>query len=778
MKKLILFLFVGIFMISFTSAVDLFETYNDTSFSGLDVWGVNWEGQTFTIGTVGPNTDLTLINISVVGFRNGAPTNVTFYIRATNATGHPTGANLSQGSFDPSTITTATSGQQINISMSEAELDMSTKYALIASNPTGDGTNSFRWNTNSSGGYAGGGRISSADSGILWGAETALDSMFWIWGNPGSDNVTSVLDTPLDGSSLSGNVTFVGNQSSLNGYNITNTTITIWDSSNNSFFSQTNITLGTINITSFQSTNLTEGDYKWNILTCAENATFSQCVYADSNFTFSWSPFLIDNEDFEAFVLETSKQDFLINITTIPSILSVNSILNYNGTRFTAVTSCSGPVCQIETALDIPLVLTGESQNNSFFWEITVFDGVTSFTSNTTINQQNVTKIHLEECDATFTQQTLNFSAFDEATLDTISPFSFAGDFNFWLGTGTVKRQNNISQSSVSSLQMCILPDDETYRLDGTIEYDEAAPNTNFTIRNYFFQNDTINNESENISLGLLESSESTSFILKVQNKDILPQPDVLIFTQRFYPGEGIFRTVQVSQTDDNGATIGFFKTETVDYRFILKQAGQTLLVTNKQKIVGEDVPFTLTFTIGEDDGAAWEDFEDLPELTSSLTFNKTTNIVTFTYLDTSGNFTSGRLVVEKVEASELTNTIICDQTSTQSSATITCNITGNQTGLYIARGVINRQGDTFLVDQIGFSLEDFSTISGNLGLFIGWFIILIGSFMFKFNEIAGIIMVNMTVIFVNLVGLISFGYVFISAMIALSIMILVVLER
>lgn len=589
-------------------------------------------------------------------------------------------------------------------------------------------------------------------------------------------NVTLVL--PEDLAIVSENVTFNATLLPSQGFNLTNATLFIWDSSGSIFTTITNIVLGNVsNSTSFLTTNLTTGSFEWNVLGVAFNGTTVFSNFSINNRTFVWVPFSVDNEEFNNLVLETSRQDFILNITTLPSVSSVDAILNYNGTRFTADTSCSGSSCGISTAIDIPLVTTGESENKSFFWEIEVFNGTSSLSTNLSANEQNVTRLHLEACNATFTTQTLNFTSFNEATLVAIDPFIFGGTFDFWTGTGTVKRNNSIENSSASFVQLCLTPTNETFRLDGTVQYDDAS-SSNFTSRNYFFLNDTINNESRDIRLGLLESDDSTSFILKVQNRDILPQPDVLIFTERFYPGEGIFRTVQVSQTDDNGATVGFFKTETIDYRFVLKVNGTTVLVTTKQKIVGEDVPFTLTFTIGVDEGAAWEDFEVIDDLTSTLTFNKTSSIVSFTYLDTSGDFTSSRLIVEKVNASALQNDVVCDVSSAQSSATLTCNMTGNATGQYIARGSINRQGTSFLVNQISFGIEDFSSTAGLLGLFLGWFVILICAFMFKFNEIAGIIMINLAVIFVNLIGLIAFGYTFISALLALSVFILVVLER
>ena len=108
-----------------------------------------------------------------------------------------------------------------------------------------------------------------------------------------------------------------------------------------------------------------------------------------------------------------------------------------------------------------------------------------------------------------------------------------------------------------------------------------------------------------------------------------------------------------------------------------------------------------------------------MDDFSSDLFFNTTSNIASFTYEDTSGNFTLARLIVEKVNASGLQNTIICSETSTESSAIITCNLTGNSTGQYIMRGIITRDGVATLVEQEPFQIEDFSTIAGRLGLFL-----------------------------------------------------------
>ena len=523
---------------------------------------------------------------------------------------------------------------------------------------------------------------------------------------------------------------------------------------------------------SLNTTNLTITDNTKTSLIFYVNDTLGQ-----SNFnTTSWSySFIENNVTFNENVSETSSQFFEINLSTSSSVLSISSQLNYDGTNYFSTSAC-GDFCLVNNTIDIPLVSAGESELKSFFWDINIFNGTDSISVNTTTRTQNVSRIHLETCDATFTTQSLNFTTYNEQNLIRINPFTFDGTFDIWLGSGDVKRNNSFNNPSIAEKTLCIFPN-ATYFVDSQIEYNEPA-NITYVTRNYYFQNDTISNVSQDIFLYLLKSSSSTSFILKVQDDNLLPLEDHIIIIQRFYPGEDLFRTVQIAKTSENGKTIGFFETEIVDYRFIIKLNGQTLLTTTQQKIVGEVAPFTLTFTIGLDLGKPWKTLEDLTKLAFSLIFNKSTNVVTYTYVDTSGNFTLGTLIVQKQNFSFSTNTNLCALNSSQASATLTCNLTSNGTGTFVAKGFVTRGSVETLISQINFIIESFLEVVGMLGVLLAWFLILISSFAFKFNEIAGLFMINATVIFVNIIGLVSFGMLAISALIGASIIIVVVMEK
>ena len=593
-------------------------------------------------------------------------------------------------------------------------------------------------------------------------------------------NVTTELVAPTTGlSTLNTTLNFEANFTTIQG-NLTNTTLIVSNPDGSTF--QTNFTTidGIFNVTSFDVSGLTFGtNYNWNYFTCVANSSTSFCDTAQSNNTFSVVGFTIISQTFNGSVNETSRQDFGLNISTITSILSVNANLNYNGTTFIGDVACDTPSnsCLINKDIDIPLVEgTAESENKTFFWEITTFDGTSSTIVNTSIVGQNVSRIHLEQCGGAFTSSTLNFTSANERNFTRINPFSFEATFDAWLGGGDVKRTTTFSSPSVAEMNLCLDPSTETF-VDAIIEYNDVS-NVTYTTRNYFFQNSTISSVPQNITLFLLESGEATTFILKVQDQNLLPVPNVLITIQRFRPGNNTFDTVQIARTDDNGATVGFFETEVVDYRFIISQNNNTLLITTAQKIVGETVPFTLIFTIGVVTTSPWDNFGNVTNLTSTLIFNRTSEIVTFTYEDISDIFEQGRLLVELNNPSNTTNSVICNVTSAQSSAILTCDVSSGLNASYIAQGFITRSGNESPVNVLLFVINVFAGIAGNLGLLLGWIMMLVASFTFKFNEIAGVWMVTITAFFVNMFGLISFGMLAIMAMIAIAIIITVQFGR
>ncbi|MHA1201366.1 MAG: LamG-like jellyroll fold domain-containing protein [Candidatus Heimdallarchaeaceae archaeon] len=530
-------------------------------------------------------------------------------------------------------------------------------------------------------------------------------------------------------------------------------------------------------------------DYNGTNLTvlCYSNSSSFLIANGDTDLTFyandtsgnlaslyhSWSYDIFENnKDFNVSTIETSDETFILNITKDSSILTIESFLHYNGTRFSSGVSCENDECIIINNLFIPLVGTSP-QENEFFWEINAFNGTNELNVNSSFDNQTASAIIVSLCNGT-TILSLNFTVYDEANSLKIRNFSFGGTFGYAVGTGELKNFSIVNLST-DEVDICISPNNSKFEITAQIDYGDQS--ASYVDRSYFFQDFTINNITQEIFMYLLNTTDSTSFILKVQDQFLLPVENALIEIHRYYPGENVFRIIQIAKTNDEGKSVGFLKTETVDYKFVIKKNGETLLETGQGRIVPESSPFTLNFNTGQDLGEPWSSSNPIANLTSTLDFDKSINVITYSYTDSSGNFTQGRLLVTKNSQSNgSADTVICNDTSILSTAIISCSV-GNTTGFYTASGYITRVGEG-LDKQLGFQIEDFSSAVGSLGLFFGWFLILVAAFIFKFNEIAGIWAVTITILLINILGLIKFGSVFVSTMIVLAIIITWILEK
>ena len=480
------------------------------------------------------------------------------------------------------------------------------------------------------------------------------------------------------------------------------------------------------------------------------------------------------SRDFTSNIYETSNQDYSLNITTVPEVLSVTAKLNYNGSDYVSSVDCDSGDCEIKNNIDVPLVTSGESENKTFFWTITVFDGTSQSSSNTTSYNQNVTKIHLEKCDGTYTNNSVNFTAYSEGNLTSIDPFSMEGTFDYWLGGGDVKQTTSIDESDVSSVSLCIKPDNRTFITNAQIDYFKEGGGTNYVDRKYYFDKKSLDYNEEAIYLYLLKTDSSTTFIQQVEDQQTESIAEAFIYTKKYYEEDGKFRTVQISKTDDNGKTNGFYQTETVDYKHTITKDQEVVLDTNRGTIVGEEIPFTLIFRIGGSTEYPWKVLEENENVKVSLGFNKDTNIVTYSWIDDSSVISKGILKVYKTKYSS-ENTLVCNKTASFTSGTLICDVS-NYTGKFEAYGYIV-DGEKELGKLINFAIKTGKDVFGNTGLIIGVFIILTASLSFIWNPTALIVSLNLSTIAVNLIGFIDFGSTYIFAMVGVSILAIIFLK-
>ncbi len=155
----------------------LYESYLEEN-AFYNVYGVYWRSQSFT-----PQASHIITSVKLKLCRVGSPGTGTVSIKATDANGKPTGADLCSGSIDGNNLPLDPNPEKLGFSLGAgANLYAGTKYALVWRFPSGDSSNYARTRHMYPGTYAGGTAVTSSDSGATWSVVTDWDFVFEDWG--------------------------------------------------------------------------------------------------------------------------------------------------------------------------------------------------------------------------------------------------------------------------------------------------------------------------------------------------------------------------------------------------------------------------------------------------------------------------------------------------------------------------------------------------------------------------------------------------------------------
>ena len=208
----------GDVLLSIAPAIDQSNTAGTTTGTGLGT--PNWAGQTFI-----PAVNGLLVRVDVPLFCNGCTgttPNLTLSLRNTSG-GLPTGADLASATFPGFSNGSATTNLSF-IFGTPATLTSGTQYALIlrpTANPTVGG---YFWIRSSPSTYANGSRVTSADSGATWTADTTRDFNFVTYVQTGYAPSGSLTSSPKD-SNPSGGITPIWSTFSWNASTPANTSL-------------------------------------------------------------------------------------------------------------------------------------------------------------------------------------------------------------------------------------------------------------------------------------------------------------------------------------------------------------------------------------------------------------------------------------------------------------------------------------------------------------------------------------------------------------------------
>jgi len=164
-------------------AAFLFENYIVPPLNASNVFGKYWSAQTFT-PTIAH--EITKVKLHLERY-TGTPGIFIVSIKATDAGGHPTGADLAVGSIDGDSLIQFPDHEWYFIPfLTSYPLIAGTKYAIVFRAPEGSMPHDFVmvWHSTTAPVYYPGNVEASSDSGLTWTSFGEIDYLFEEWGYP------------------------------------------------------------------------------------------------------------------------------------------------------------------------------------------------------------------------------------------------------------------------------------------------------------------------------------------------------------------------------------------------------------------------------------------------------------------------------------------------------------------------------------------------------------------------------------------------------------------
>ena len=542
----------------------------------------------------------------------------------------------------------------------------------------------------------------------------------------------------------------IGNENIVNYmsvFNNTNVTLFVWNATNAVIYQETkSLTGNSSNNTLFQATGLTVGELKYNVLGCSQNqSASSRCSFASSNLTFTYG-YTNETQSYNNNTFIGIEEDYLLNLSLAPGV-SASANLIYNGTSYSASSSQSGGTFTFERSLIAPSVVT--ATNFTFFWQVTLNQGPTTYIFNSTQSQQQVFSINIDNC-TSFNNRILNFTVRDEETQALISN----PEVDIAVNIFDSSRETNVLNYSanfttVNPVQVCLsqsIFNNTQYSLDTIVKYSKTDT---YATEYYNIVDLTLNGTTplQNINLYDLNINDSTDFKLIFTGSDFLPEPDALVYVEREYIADNNFKTVELPITDSNGETIVHLVRNDVRYNFRFVKNGVPIANFEKvvafcQDVVIGDCQLSLASSNVDIADFSYTGLLDGLFFSSAPTFDQNTSTINFDYLISNGE---SKLVSINITRNDVFgNRSICSNSLDSSSGTLSCSVNPNLDTVFITKIYVDG------INVITTTINNDPIDVGSIG-YIAWFLLTL-IMIFIFGDTKNGVMLSMIISYVGAV--------------------------
>jgi len=357
--------------------------------------------------------------------------------------------------------------------------------------------------------------------------------------------------------------------------------------------------------------------------------------------------------------------------------------------------------------------------------------------------QQLVTTFNVDNCTLS-SNKTITFNVFNESTPSIRLNASWEVEFVFWATSRNNSENFTTVVGNAENISFCISPVNATLYSDIYVRY--TVPN-GFTHRWYLF-NQTLTGTNTNVSIFNFDTTAGTSDmrITTRYGGNYSYFPNVIVYLQRNFIGENVWRTVQMDRSGDFGLTFFNIIEESVDYRLLFKNANNQLL-DNTDSLAFSCVsgicdltillnPFVVQTTTGS--------------LVSSISYSNVSQNVTVAWNTDDGSTSTVDIYAIKFQGA--TRVVICNTTQVGVGGTFYCSLAGYEGEVFV---VVDRDGvraqSAFI--QVG-TLKIGDVLSVTDRAFWGFIIVLIVFITGMFSPVGGVIAVFVGSLFNYFLGL------------------------
>ena len=341
---------------------------------------------------------------------------------------------------------------------------------------------------------------------------------------------------------------------------------------------------------------------------------------------------------------------------------------------------------------DTSVAADSPGDNITFYWLVNVTQADSNWT-NFSINGSHASLgWGIDNC-SNSTNVTLWLNVFDEdePTLPVIVDMEV--EASYWVDDVSLAQTFYGNFSGSNSYALCLTPSDAELRGDLYVRY-----SGDFLAR-YYLTNDSFSNVTRNVSLYAYNTSDTISDVV-VNIKDLsnyVSYPGVYTKLQRRYSSEGVWRTVQMDLSSDDGSVLFNIREETTDYKLTFLDYDENVLdVTDVWKFVCTDTRCELDYLISPFSSSFGS------ELVVSPVYDNVTGNFSVSWNDDTGVSSSVKTWVTKETLSS--SLVLCELDGYGSNGSYSCGI-GGHTGNIVYTILADTEGVSEFV-MVG-SLED-----------------------------------------------------------------------